>query len=280
MTNTMSTPPVPPVPAPYAPVCAQLAPLVAVRDAALFEKWWNESANQDEVAAQLATLTNDPDGLDVEWVLHSLMLDVVQSDPEGVDWLSLQGLNGDAEARWLTLDLDPSYDGDGKLDGIDVAMSVHIVLPGDRGLHFLCESVYVGHPRSVLVPKANDPREASAELVDQSLALVNDSLAERDELPTARQQISATSSPDNAGDAAAGVDAVINEKTIRDVVNAAADEVITVAELPATGARDALSLMANIVLHRLFSDRSASVDEIVDESYDVSLDEVLSWIDS
>lgn len=275
----MSTPAIPAVPASHAPAAAQFAPLVAVRDAALFEKWWNESANQDELADQLATLANDPDDLDIEWGLHSLILDIVQSDPEGVNWLSLQGLNGDAAARWLTLDLDPSYDGDGKLDGIDVVMSAHIELPGDLGRHFLYETVYVGHPRSVLVPKANDPREAIAELIDQSLALVNDSLAERDQLATARQQISAPPSPDHGGDAAAGMDIVITEKTIRDVVNAAADEVITVADLPSTGARDALNLMANIVLHRLFTDGSASVVEIVDESYGVSLDDVLSWID-
>lgn len=279
MTNTMSTPAIPAVPASHAPAAAQFAPLAAVRDAALFEKWWNESANQDELADQLATLANDPDDLDIEWGLHSLILDVVQSDPEGVDWLSLQGLNGDAAARWLTLDLDLSYDGDGKLDGIDVVMSAHIELPGDLGRHFLYETVYVGHPRSVLVPKANDPREAIAELIDQSLALVNDSLAERDQLATARQQISAPPSPDHGGDAAAVMDIVITENTIRDVVNAAADEVITVADLPSTGARDALNLMANIVLHRLFTDGSASVVEIVDESYGVSLDDVLSWID-
>lgn len=266
----MSTPPVPTAPALHSPVGPQLTPLVAVRDPALFDQWWNEAADQADLAEDLAALTDNPDDLEIEWGLHSLMLNVIQSDPQGVTWLSLQGLRDAAHVQWVGLDLDPSYDTDGKLDGTNVAFSAHIVMPDDRGLLFVHETVYVGHPRSVLVPDASDPREAIAELVDQSLALVNDSITERDELITVRQQMSA----------ADGADAVITGNTIRDVVNAAADEVIAVADLPATGTRDALNLMTNIVLHRLFINQSASVDEITEESYAVSLNEVLSWIDS
>jgi hypothetical protein len=265
----MSTPPAPTAPLSPVPVGPQLAPLVAVRDASLFEQWWNAAPNQATLAEDVAAIPAGPDALDIEWSLQSLMLSVIQSDPEGVNWLALQGLNAAATVRWLGLDLDPSYDTDGKLNGTNVALSAHVALPDDQGLHFLYETVYVEHPGSVLMPAGDDPREVIAELVDRALGLINHSLAERDELTVARQQITA---PTGVVD--------LTEKTVRDVVNAAADEVIAVAELPATGARDALNLMANIVLHWLFEDRSASVPDVVAESYNVSLDEVLSWIDS
>lgn len=264
----MSTPP---VPTPHAAGGSQLAPLTVVRDAALFDRWWNESADQADLTDRLAALTDHPDDVDIEWGLHSLMLGVIQGDPEGVTWLTLHGLNDAAHLRWVGLDLDPSFDGDGKLDGTTVAFSAHIALPDDLGLHFVYETTYVEHPRSILVPPASDPREAIAALIDRAIDLINDSLAERDELIVARQQITA---PPSTGGAAE-----LSEQTIRGIVDAAAAEVIATADLPETGARDALNLMANIVLHRLFTDRSAELDDIAQACYSVSFEEVLSWID-
>jgi hypothetical protein len=69
------------------------------------------------------------------------------------------------------------------------------------------------------------------------------------------------------------------EQNVSSVINTAVDEVVKLADLPDTGTVDALNLVVNITLHRLFSNPQATVQDVVTECYgDETLDEILDWI--
>jgi hypothetical protein len=83
---------------------------------------------------------------------------------------------------------------------------------------------------------------------------------------------------------------MVTAEQVRDVVSAAADDVNDAAELPDTGSIDAINLVVNAALHRLFDDPDASLEEVVDACYGIddddieqgqtALDVVLWWIGS
>ena len=73
---------------------------------------------------------------------------------------------------------------------------------------------------------------------------------------------------------------------IRGLVNAAADEVVNFADLPDSGARDAINLMVNLVVSWVEDDPHADVETIIescyegDEESDLTLvQQVRSWIE-
>ena len=71
----------------------------------------------------------------------------------------------------------------------------------------------------------------------------------------------------------------VAESTVRDVLNQCADEICDAAGLPDSGARDALNLLVNAALHRLFTNPDAELDEVVESCYgDATYAEVLDWI--
>jgi len=63
-------------------------------------------------------------------------------------------------------------------------------------------------------------------------------------------------------------------------VNRAADDVIEAAELPDTGARDAVNLTVNAALSYLDDAGGMDLAGVVEANYDVDLAEVLTWINS
>lgn len=73
---------------------------------------------------------------------------------------------------------------------------------------------------------------------------------------------------------------MVSEHDVREVVNAAADEVLEAAGNPETGVTDAINLLVNAALHRLFDNIDATLAEIVAESYsdDVTVNDVVEWI--
>lgn len=83
-------------------------------------------------------------------------------------------------------------------------------------------------------------------------------------------------------------EARITENLVRETFNTALVDIAEAAELPDTGVIDALNLLVNTGLHRLFSNPGASLDDVADASYEVgedaesagsALSAVLSWID-
>lgn len=72
----------------------------------------------------------------------------------------------------------------------------------------------------------------------------------------------------------------VSEGLVGEVVNEVADEVLAVLGEPETGVRDAINLVVNGALHRLFVNRDAGLAEIVAACYsdEVSVDVVVGWI--
>ncbi len=72
----------------------------------------------------------------------------------------------------------------------------------------------------------------------------------------------------------------VTEAVVRQVVNGVADDVLEAAGEPETGVRDAINLVVNGALHRLFDNRDADLAEIVTANYsdEVTVSEVVEWI--
>lgn len=72
----------------------------------------------------------------------------------------------------------------------------------------------------------------------------------------------------------------VSEHQVREIVNTAADDILEAADHPETGLTDAINLLVNAALHRLFDNKDATLAEIVAESYsdDVTVNEVVQWM--
>lgn len=79
-----------------------------------------------------------------------------------------------------------------------------------------------------------------------------------------------------------GGERLVTEAEVRQAVNGTADDVLAVAGEPETGIRDAINLVVNGALHRLFKNRDADLAEIVMVNYsdEVTVSEVVEWINS
>lgn len=174
---------------------ALVAPLVVSRNPSLYQQWWDREANRAEIADTLARLAGE---CEAEYTLHELMLQVFQSDPSGASWLQVQGLAAGADVRWLSLDIDPAYDGQGVLDGIDVVFNLHVEM-ANIGQRWLAVSVYVARPHRVLAPQAPEAGLALAEVIDQALAMINGEIAERDDFAATARQLPWGSAPAAGG---------------------------------------------------------------------------------
>ncbi len=82
--------------------------------------------------------------------------------------------------------------------------------------------------------------------------------------------------PSNADQA----EPAFTEDDVRQVINTAADEILEAAGNPETGLTDAINLLVNATLHRLFDNKDATLAEIVAESYsdDVTVNDVVDWM--
>lgn len=73
----------------------------------------------------------------------------------------------------------------------------------------------------------------------------------------------------------------VDQQNVSTVLNGAVDEVVELAELPDSGTVDALNLVVNIALHRLFTDPHATVQDVVAECYsEATVSEIVDWIGS
>lgn len=181
---------------PHARTGALFAPLVVSRDAKQFAAWWDNTANQEEITELLSDITDDRDS---EHNLSALMLAVFQGSPQNVPWLQVHGLARGVTPAWVVLDVDPSYDGEGVLSGVEVVLSLHVQLPGGQGLRWLSVSVYVDHPAAVFGSQAAEPATALAEVLDQAIALINNEIAERDQFNSSARSVISANAVDDAG---------------------------------------------------------------------------------
>lgn len=163
-----------------APPAAVLAPLSVRRDLEGYQRWWEQLPERSAITETLGSLADDAE---VEWSLNSLMLMVFQGDHGPVDWLRVDGLAAGVQVVWLGVDLDPSYDGQGVLDGVDVVLNLQVLVPEARQC-WISSSVYVSRPARVFAPEAAEVGEALGEIIDEVLKLANQDLAERDTFNT------------------------------------------------------------------------------------------------
>ena len=81
-----------------------LAPLVFTRDAISYAAWWANGADKDAIADTLASLAEPSE---VEYGLHSLLLDVFQQSPEPMSWVRVSGLARGVTPGYLAIDMTP-----------------------------------------------------------------------------------------------------------------------------------------------------------------------------
>lgn len=167
---------------------ALMAPMVFSRDRELFDAWWAQSARADVVDDLLALRKAN---CNIGLTLHELALETFQAAQGAGAWLRVQGLRPGLTASYLMLDIDPSYDSDGLLDGVNVVVTMHVT--GARSTKYFQLSVYQPSPAQALVAASatESPREQLAEVVDAALAMVNAEIAERDDFLQSARDLSA-----------------------------------------------------------------------------------------
>jgi len=67
------------------------------------------------------------------------------------------------------------------------------------------------------------------------------------------------------------------EQAVTAAANRAADDILDAVDAAGTGVRDALNLQVNATLGYL-TGQAQDLSEVVDQGYDATYDEVLSWI--
>lgn len=72
----------------------------------------------------------------------------------------------------------------------------------------------------------------------------------------------------------------VSEHEVSEVINAVADAILDAVGNPETGLVDAMNLLVNGTLHRLFTNRDATLAEVVVQNYseDVTIGDVAKWI--
>lgn len=70
----------------------------------------------------------------------------------------------------------------------------------------------------------------------------------------------------------------VSRAEVTRALNRCADLINDAAELADSGTRDALNLLVNATIYVLFDNPDAELDEIVEDNYDDSYDEVIGWI--
>lgn len=168
-----------------------LAPLTLSRCADRYAQWWAEAAADDEIIHAIeAVLEATKTHCEAEYALHEMMLTVFQNTGSSWrSWMQVEGLGPDVTIEHLTLDMDIAHNGDGVIDGVDVVMFLYV---GGSCAPRLTQAVkvYVDHAGYVFAPTANTPVDAFAEIIDTTLQLINQDIAEQDQFTlTARDTL-------------------------------------------------------------------------------------------
>ncbi len=245
-----------------------LAPMRIERDRDGYTSWWNSLPDTSMFEETVSETLAGSDSIALAEGLQSLLGDVFQRDVVPVTWLTVTGLAAGTSVRHIGLDIEPSYDCTGVFDGVDVVLSLTIVTAERSAYQTI--AVYVDRPEWVLVPKAlDDPAAVVAAIVDIAVGLVTAELAER------RQFFLAV-----FGSATNSDEGLVCEQDARKVINGVADDILEAAGMPETGITDAVNLVVNGSVYRLFTDRNATLEEIVAECYsdDVTVEEVVEWL--
>jgi hypothetical protein len=130
-----------------------LAPLTFTRDPETYTAWWADAADRETITDTLHGLS---DRCEVDYGLHSLMLDVFQSGIGPVPWLRANGLRRGVEPGYLVLDMDLAYGSDGIFYGVDVVASMHV--ESNQQTHWLTSSVNVDKPYCGADPVGSAPQ--------------------------------------------------------------------------------------------------------------------------
>lgn len=153
---------------------AGAAPLTITRDGQLYAQWWAQEANQPAIIEALELVA---ESVEVEHALHGLMLEVFQADVGPVEWLKATGLRAGVAIGYLNLDIDPAYDGEGVLDGVEAVVNLWTTAP----VVSLTVAAYISRPYRVFAPlSVANHKDALAEVIDTALALINHEIADRD----------------------------------------------------------------------------------------------------
>lgn len=156
-----------------------LAPMVFERDPVRYAAWW-ERADTTEIVEMLDGLTSDT--TEAEHTLAAVMVCVFQSDHRSSlskDWLTVTGLAHGITIPYLGLDLDPSYDGQGGLDGLTVVLNMMTHSAKAHEKQHVSVSKYA-RVRDVLPVGGGAASAVLADIIDTALLLINREVAASD----------------------------------------------------------------------------------------------------
>lgn len=156
-----------------------LAPMAVERDPVGYTAWW-EKTDTTEIVELLDGLTGDT--WEAEHTLAAVMGCVFQNDrgsSPSEEWLSVTGLAHGITISYLGLDLDPSYDGQGVLDGLTVVLNMTTTSAEGSGPQHYSVATYA-RVRDVLPAGGAAPGAVLADIIDTALALVNREIAASD----------------------------------------------------------------------------------------------------
>lgn len=65
---------------------------------------------------------------------------------------------------------------------------------------------------------------------------------------------------------------------VETALNRACDDIIAAADLPDTGARDALNLLVNAAIAYVHDPNASTLGDVAEAAYGLPLDEIIGWI--
>lgn len=170
----------------------QLIPLVVSRDKDEFLRWWSGLPGPDRARIdELLEPLWDPFKTEAQVVssaefgdsLTDLFTAIFQ-DFGGGRWLRVSGLAPAAVPRYMTLDIDPAFDGCGQRDGVDVVFQLHL-----QPSIYLIVAASIDRPERVFPLNTNDLHTILVRAIDTALDVINKRIAVMDEFTTAARQV-------------------------------------------------------------------------------------------
>lgn len=143
-------------------------PLAVTRDEQAYATWWANLPERHDLDESVTDLSST-DAVVVAESLHDLMLGVFQQSGP-TPWLTVTGLARRADIS-ASLDIDPAYDGDGVLDGVNVVLTLRATV-GERNIYQTIKANVDRPHRDLVPPSLDDTGVAIGKIIDRAADLI------------------------------------------------------------------------------------------------------------
>ncbi|MCT7373276.1 hypothetical protein [Mycolicibacterium llatzerense] len=159
---------------------AKTVPLAITRDECAYAQWW--AALTESAREELADNVNELAAADSVLLAESLncLMRGVFHENGRAPWLTISGLAPRAAIDPVSLDIDPAYDSEGALDGVNVVLRMYATI-GDTS-RYQKFTAYVDRPHRELVPvDLRDAATAIGQVIDWAAELITGELVAREQ---------------------------------------------------------------------------------------------------